>query len=73
MMSGFMSFVLFTCGGSVIFVLGAMTGRAFAVWNQSDEDLRLREGARRGAKAMTEKQKEEFRSGSFIDADDDSR
>lgn len=35
--------VLYVCAGSIVFVLGAMTGRAMEVWSQRDRDRLLRE------------------------------
>lgn len=47
MMGALATTVLFICGASVIFVLGALTGRAFAVWSQEDGNAALRLEIRR--------------------------
>lgn len=38
-----LDFVILLCLGSVVFVLGVMTGRAMEVWNRQEGDKRLRE------------------------------
>jgi hypothetical protein len=49
-----LDFVILQCLGSVVFVLGVMTGRAIEVWNRKEEDARLREEISELGRKMTD-------------------
>lgn len=53
-MDGFLTFVLLVCASALIFVLGALTGRAYANWSQEDDNAALRLEIRRLGKKMVD-------------------
>lgn len=49
-----LTFVLLVSGATLIFVFGALTGRAYAIWSRADDNAALRLEIRRLGKRMVD-------------------